>query len=293
MPVRSSLLETLRSRRRALAAMAALLAAAAAGCTVRRLVVPVALDPPALAASAVGRDLKDDGATVRTIATILTRDLGLPVPDHVTVYVYSSRADFRQGLIHDAHVAPVRAAELSDFAAGIGKRRQLLLHLAPGEDHGREWLRLIAHEMTHVAQIELAQGEGRAEQWLAEGMAEWVAFNVLERLRLDTVAERRLRAARSVAGHRPVVRGRLDLASLGSPRGFTQRHLRDGSRVTYQMVFLMADYLIEREGFDRVVEYFRMCAAYGDRDAAFEEAFGQSLDGFEREILGYLRVPAG
>src|SRR6185295_14649374 len=38
------------------------------------------------------------------------------------------------------------------------------------------------------------QGEGRAEQWLAEGMAEWAAFTVLERLGLDTLAERRAAA---------------------------------------------------------------------------------------------------
>ena len=73
----------------------------------------------------------------------------------------------------------------------MGKRRTLLLQQESGETGGREWLRLLAHELTHVAQIELAQGEGRAAQWLAEGMAEWAAFRVLERLSLDTLPERR------------------------------------------------------------------------------------------------------
>lgn len=288
-----SWLATYLPRRRALALGVSIATATAAGCTGRRVVVPVALDPPALAAPAVARDFGDDGAAVRGVAKILTRDLGLPVPDRVTLYVYSSRAGFERGLIADAHVAPVRAAELSDFAAGVGKRRQLLLHAEPGDDHGREWLRLIAHELTHVVQIELAQGEGRAEQWLAEGMAEWVAFRVLERLGLDTLAERRAAAARTVAHHDPVVRGRLDLESLGSARGFTLRHLRDGSRATYQMVFLMADYLIERDGLERVVDYFRDCAKRGGGDIAFEETFGQSLEDFEVEVLDHLRAPAG
>ena len=53
---------------------------------------------------------------------------------------------------------------------------------------GSEWLRLIAHELTHVSQFELAGGEGRAEQWLAEGMAEHVAFQVLERLKAARAA---------------------------------------------------------------------------------------------------------
>ena len=147
---------------------------------------------------------------MRGIAAIMVRDLGLVVPERVTVYVYSGREVFEQGLIRDADIAPARAAELSDFAVGVGKRRQLLLHDEPGMGQGSEWLRLIAHEMTHVSQIELAQGEGRAEQWLAEGMAEWVAFSVLERLRLDSLDRRRAVA---------VVRG----AGPGGPAGGTAR----------------------------------------------------------------------
>ena len=65
---------------------------------------------------------------MRGVATILRRDLGLPVPEQVTVYLYSSRPVFERGLVSDGQLAPVRAAELGEFAIGVGKRRQLLLH---------------------------------------------------------------------------------------------------------------------------------------------------------------------
>ena len=62
-------------------------------------------------------------------------------------------------------------------------------------------------------------------------------------------------AARSPHGRvrttRRCSRRRLDLDTLGTPRGFTVRHLRDGSLPTYQLAFLMADYLSRRDGFDR------------------------------------------
>ena len=58
--------------------------------------------------------------------------------------------------------SPVRAAQLSDFAVGVGKRGQLLLHRETDDPRSREWLRLLAHELSHVSQIELAQGEGLA-----------------------------------------------------------------------------------------------------------------------------------
>jgi hypothetical protein len=215
----------------------------------------------------------------------MVADLGLPVPERVTVCLYSGREVFEQGLIRDANIAPVRAAELSDFAVGVGKRRQLLLHDEPGMDRGREWLRLIAHELTHVVQIELAHGEGRVEQWLAEGMAEWVAFTVLERLQLDAVHRR----------HETAVAGVRSQAALQSRDGWisrpwvrlaaTMRHLREGSLPTYQLSFLMTEYLIHREGFPRILEYFAAAARPRDRQAIFRSVFGREPEQFEQEVL--------
>ncbi len=259
------------------------------GCGSGRLVVPVSIEADALARPHDARELIDHERAVRGIAAILHHDLDLPVPAQVTVYVYGSRKVFERGLIQDANVSPPRAAELSDFAIGVGKRRQLLLNDEGAERHGREWLRLIAHEMAHVCQIELAQGEGRADQWLAEGMAEWVAFSVLERLRLDTMGKRRVAARLGVRSHAALTAAHLDLETLGSPRGFTLRHRREGSLPTYQLAFLMTDYLIQREGFDRLVAYFRTFSRGQDRRANFEQVFGQRLEEFESEVLTHLR----
>jgi hypothetical protein len=257
------------------------------GCAGGRTVVPVTMEPASLPIPRSAHEFRTHEQAVRGIAAILVRDLRIPVPPRVTVYVYSSRRIFEDGLVQDGQVSRLRAAELSDFAAGIGKRRQLLLH-HDGAVSGADWLRLLAHELTHVSQIEMAQAEGRAEQWLAEGMAEWVAFHVLERLHLDTLVRRREVAVRGVRHHPALREGRLDLQTLGTPGGFTNRHLRDGSQATYQMVFLLADHLIQRDGFDRVVDYFHAFRTRSDRRANFEDAFGQSLADFEQEALAHL-----
>ncbi len=264
-----------------------LLVAGLAACATGRTVVPVRTQPAALIAPPSAVDLSSHEATVRGIAGIIVRDVGLPLPETVTVFVYSSREIFEQGLVDDGQVSRTRAAELSDFAVGVGKRRRLLLHQEPNVG-GAEWVRLVAHELAHVSQIELAEGEGRAEQWLAEGVAEWVAFRVLERLRLDTVVRRRIVAIESVRDHPPVVARHLDLESLGTPRGFTVRHLREGSHPTYQLAYLLADYLIVRDGLPRMLGYFRSFAARGDRQANFAAAFGQSIEEFEQEALAHL-----
>src|SRR5262249_7187412 len=154
------------------AALVGLVVAATCGAA-PRVVVQFSVDPATLVAPRDARTLTTHEAAVRGLTAILVRDLGLPMPATFTLYVYGGRHPFEQGLVNDAQVAPARAAELSEFAVGIGKRRQLLLNDDGGQPRGREWLRLIAHELAHVSQIEMAQGEGRAEQWLAEGMAEW------------------------------------------------------------------------------------------------------------------------
>lgn len=263
------------------------LALAVGGCAGGRTVVPVSMEPASMPIPQSAYEFLTHEQAVRGIAAILMQDLRMPVPQHVTVYVYSSRRIFEQGLVQDAQVSRLHAAELSDFAAGIGKRRQLLLH-HEGALSSADWLRLVAHELTHVSQIEMAQGEGRAEQWLAEGMAEWSAFHVLERLRLDTRLRRRAVALQGARRHPALGEGRLDLEILGTPRGFTNRHLRDGSQATYQLVFLLADHLIQREGFDRVLEYFHSFRTRVDRRANFRDIFGQSLAEFEQEALTHL-----
>jgi hypothetical protein len=288
-PVNARRAERPALRLLAICGVAAVLATSCAGRGGARVVVPVTFREAAPAAAPqYPADFASHEAVVRGVAALLARELALPVPEQVTVYIYSSRSIFEQGLISDGRLPEVRAAELSEFAVGVGKRRQLLLHDEGGPPAAREWLRLVAHELTHVAQIELAQGEGRAEQWLAEGMAEWAAFTVLERLGLDFVADRRAAAIGHVRDHPALRASRLDLHSLGTSRGFTVRHLKEGSLPTYQLAFLMTDYLVRRHGFDALLGYFRGFAAGRGRHESFRLAFGQSLEEFEGEILVHL-----
>ena len=224
---------------------------------------------------------------IRHIVDVLTTDLGLPLPASTRVHVYSTREAFRRGLVQDAALGEDGADELAAFAIGIARPGRALLN-GRMADGGREWLRLVAHELTHVAQFELAGGEGRAEQWLAEGMAEHVAFQVLERLGAGSLASHRRVALTRVQQQSAFAHGRLDLRTLGSPRDFTLRHQREGSVETYHLTFLLADYLIQRHGFGAMLEYFGRLKRESSA-AAFRSAFGYSIAVFESEALAYLQ----
>ncbi|PYN88685.1 MAG: hypothetical protein DMD87_08570 [Candidatus Rokuibacteriota bacterium] len=255
-----------------------------------RVVVPLWVDLLSLTPPTDARLLRTTDEAVRGVAAIMAKGFGLPVPDRVVVHVYDGRRAFEQGLIRDARVSPVQAATLSDFAIGVGARGQVLLNHRPADRTEREWLRLIAHELTHVSQIELAGGEGRGEQWLAEGMADYVAFSTLERLGLDMLERRRQVATAGLRAHATLLQRGLDLEGHGTPQGFTAWHLRDGSIPVYQLAFLITDDLIDRRGFDRTRAYFASFRRSSDRRANFAAAFGQSLADFEADTLVRLKT---
>jgi hypothetical protein len=224
----------------------------------------------------------------RLIAVL--KDIGLALPN-TQVYIYPSRAAFRRGIVEDGQLNPEGADELARFAVGLARPGRVLLN-GRLSDSGGEWLRLVAHKLTHVAQFDLAGGEGRADQWLAEGVAEYVAFQALERMGVGSLDKQRAVALRRARGQAALAQSRLDLATLGSPRQFTLRHQREGSTATYHLTFLLADYLVQRHGFGKMLEYFGRLRTRSSA-AAFAATFGQTLQDFEREVLPHLKRAMG
>ena len=227
-------------------------------------------------------------APVRTIARVLQADLGLPLPARVTARVYEGPAHFERGLITYAAVPAARAAELAQFAIGATIPGTVLLQAPAGPSI--EWPRLIAHELTHLAQIELAGRDTGPAQWLAEGMAEWVAYRVIERLGLTDLANRRDVARLGALEYVRRADG-LDLDALAAPSAFLVQHRRIGTLVTYRLSLYLAGDLIARHGFPTMVDYFRAFRGSGDAAANFSATFGVSTDAFGREALARLTTP--
>ena len=226
-------------------------------------------------------------APLRTIARILQADLGLPLPARVTARVYDGPAGFERGLVTYAAVPAARATELARFAIGATIPGTVLLQ-APALP-SIEWPRLIAHELTHLAQIELAGGDTGPAQWLAEGMAVWVAYRVVERLGLSDLEGRRQLARVAALEYVRRVNG-LDLDALATPSGFLVQHRRIGTLLTYRLSLHLAGDLIAQHGFPSMVDYFRAFRLSDDGAANFSASFGISTDGFARSALARLGV---
>lgn len=266
----------------------ALCVALAAGCARTTLVLPVTLETAGLTKPAPTSPLRTYESAVNVIAAIMVSELGLPLPSRFTVFVFPSRAAYAGGLANTGLMPASRAAAIAGYSVGLGQHQQLFLNGGALRGAcGSTWLAVLAHELTHSAQYELSAGRrGRSEQWIREGMADWVAYRVLDRLGEATFGDQRERAMREVAGAWRAFQDRgLDLVDLGRPRGWEARHLRPGGQAQYRLAFLLTDELIRRGGWDRLLDYFRAFADSDDRSGNFHRAFGLSLEEFERQAL--------
>ncbi|MFQ5520962.1 MAG: hypothetical protein ACE5FK_06165 [Candidatus Methylomirabilia bacterium] len=268
----------------------------AAGCAAGSpLVLPVRLEPERLTAPVDIGPLTDYESAVRSIAAVIVAELGLPLPRRFTLFVYPTREAYERGLTRDGHMLRGRAAEVAQYSVGLGQHRRLFVNDGALRDAPQSaTVRILAHELTHLAQYELSSGRrGSSEQWLREGMADWVTSRVLERFGAGTSVYRRQRALRTVAPVLPTLEhDQLDLVDLGRPLGWETRHLRDGGQLTYGLALLLTEDLIRRRGFESLVDYFRAFAESDDRFGHFHSAFGLSLDDFEAHALNRLRDEA-
>ncbi len=270
----------------------AVLTLAAGACA--RAPVPPAWIEPDRTGRPVGREgLTSPESTLGTIATVMTADLGIPLPQGFMAFLYPTWAGYAEGLAVAGGVPVDRAGDIAAYSVGLGQAGRVFVSTETLRDAPRTvWLGILAHELTHVAQYELSGGRrGSSEQWLREGMADWVACQVLERLGESTFARERDEVLTAVALAFPALQGRpLDLTDLGRPLGWEARHLRLGNGPTYRLAFLLTEELIRRRGLPALLHYFRAFAESDDRFGHFRRAFGLSLREFEAEAL--LRVRA-
>jgi hypothetical protein len=218
---------------------------------------------------------------LRATARILTVEYHLPLPSRLVARAYGTQDDFERGLMLHASLEPRRAARLAGFAAGVALPGSLLLRGSTAEPTP-DWIRLVAHELTHVAQMQLAGGDAPAARWLGEGMAEWMAYQVVDRTVPGAFDEHRRQAQGGFCAI--AAAGPLDLAALAGPEAFVAHVVRAGAEPTYDLAFHLVDRLAARDGLASFRAYFGAFRESMDPAVNFEAAFGLTLGDFEREI---------
>ncbi len=229
---------------------------------------------------------------METITAIMARELDISPSGPLTMFVYPTREDYAAALVSTEGLGPDQATRIAAYSVAVTEHGRLFINDEGMRDLPRkEWLAIIAHELTHHAQHQLSGGRrGRSAQWLREGMADWVACRVLERLGFTTLRDEREDALGELAAGWPELgRKRLDLVELGWPRGWEARHLQPDGSLVYRLAFLLTHDLIRQHPWSRLLDYFRAFAESDERFDEFQRAFGESLEQFGAEAVARLR----
>jgi hypothetical protein len=245
----------------------------------------VQISVDAAATPAIAPDIEDE-ALLAAIASTLVGKLGLPLASPLYAHFYDSEEAFERGLIRDAGASPVTVSDHVRFATGVGSDRGIFIRrdkLTRNSVVVRAGL--FAHELAHVAQAALS-GRRRvlAEQWLREGHADWVKYQVLEVLGLQSYTRSRLVQVREIRrGGRPLTE-LPPLTMLSETRGWVATRDKDGKGASYAQAFFATEYLVELRGAEAIAAYFRRAQPARNRGDAFETAFGMSLEDFAADF---------
>lgn len=259
-----------------------------AGCMTSQQVVPVSYTPGTAKPSAdrVG----DYESAVQAIAYVMVEELKLPAIDTVVI-IYPSLHAYEAGFVAELGSTPSQAAAKTHTLAIANCKHKKVLANGHGLSRHpwRARVKTLAHEMTHITQYALGNSRcGSPHSWLSEGVANWVAYTVLESLRLDSFAKGKdafLDNLSKVKSYQTIPS--LSQISSSSDWDYLVRSL--GIEATYAQAFLAVDFLIEQKGLPAAIEYFSFFGQANNRAANFARAFGEELSVFERKFSAHLQ----
>ena len=245
--------------------------------------------PASTEAECSGRPITRYEEAASAIVCVSAKELNLPI--HATyLLLHQNRQAFESSLVNGRRFDAAYARETASWAVALSTADLILaneaaLRLLPWAER----VRVLAHELVHTVQYDLAQGRrSSSDQWLREGLAEWVAYRVVNSLQLGNFSQRIPLASSRV--RKAYVHGPLPLLSqMVTFREFAELRSSPGAPPVYDQTFLATNFLIQRSGLEAVLQYFRLFAQSDDRLGNFRTAFGRDLSTFEEEFGLYLR----
>lgn len=237
-------------------------------------------------------------AIIEAAASVIRDMLGLPFSPAYKAYVCADEAAFTEGLLRQLGVRAVGsdwrvvpAAVGIATPVGIFFRGDYLARNAPTRR-----VQLVAHELAHLCQQDLARNrEDRLPVWMIEGHADWVAFQVLDVLGLQTYDASRAGIVRAVANSVTPVEHFPDLDALADHEAWN-RSVRSVP-ATYGQAFLAVEYLIERSSRAALVTFMGSAVeADHPRDRwveAFSMPYREFIDDFRVQLRRVGRPASG
>ena len=239
--------------------------------------------PPPLLSIESGPDITpEETADFQQAARATTayyQEQGLQLKKPVTLVLTRNRQAFLTESINRFKVSELevhKAAKAVDALAGD----HLIVFNVDGTPTTRQRVFILAHELTHQYQRELAGVNAGGVKWMLEGMAEAVGAQLVARAGFFSVPQYKnnWQTGITMSPQKPF------LSELRTSTGWSNSLSTYGGPLTYKTAGLANLILLERYGTPKVIAYFRELGRGATPEAAFRQAFDLDMGQFENEI---------
>ena len=272
-----------------------------------------AIPPAAQAVRPPAYGTRDYPEALAAVVSVMVRDLKLP-PVEGSVTVYPSQVSYESGVVAESEkdlerlrkqLGP-RANRLNEEEFVLSARRFAVGSVAVGM-HKRvlvndwlvsrypwpEWVRVLAHELTHTVVKDLVDGRlTTTDQWLNEGFSEWVGYKVVDAFGAENFAVSRKQALDDIATA-SYYQTFPSLSQLARNSEWLTWSRTLGRAATYGQALIAVDLLIEQKGLPAIVEYFRLFGKLNNRERNFRMAFGEPIASFDEKFSKHLQTLLG
>ncbi|MDR3591771.1 MAG: hypothetical protein P4N41_19120 [Negativicutes bacterium] len=212
---------------------------------------------------------------------------GLQLNQGVNILLTPDRKAYIREIVDRFKISEPEAERVSLGTHALTGGRLIIVDMS-GVPTVRQKTFLIAHELTHQIQRQIAGSQAGQVKWLLEGMAETTGAQVVSRRGYLSLDEYRnnWRSGLQQAADKP------DLAELKSADGWSASLARYGSAATYKTAGLAAMTLTERFGQQKVLDYFSGLGRGESPEDSFQKAFGIPMADFIAEYRRLVRRAA-
>ncbi len=209
---------------------------------------------------------------------------GLILEKPVTIVLTPNRKSYITEVIARFHLNDLEAEKVARGTDALSSKNLIIVNMS-ALPTVRQKTFLIAHELTHHYQRQIAGNRADQIIWLLEGMAESVGAQVVDQqgyLKLDQY-EHNWQGGLRMATSKP------DLAELETRNSWSLALSKYGSPMTYKTAGLAVLILTQEFGQQKVLEYFRGLERGESPDVSFQNAFGISISTYQNQFMITLR----
>ena len=206
-------------------------------------------------------------------------EAGLVLNKPVTIVLTRNRKAFLTEAASRFGISEIEVNRVGKGVDALSGNRLIVINV-DSTPTSRQRTFLLAHELTHQYQRQIAGAKAVEVKWMLEGMAEAVGAQVVARNGFMTTEQYKVNWQTGIC----MTRNKPLLAQLRTSNDWSNALSVYGSGLTYKTAGLATLIILEQYGIQRIIGYFGELGKGKSSNEAFQNSFDVDMLQFEREM---------